>query len=71
MTTLKPVTKCPKCGGREIDRAAFAKANPNDLLTCPHCGNQSTKDELVAELLNESARRLQIALRNISGFKSK
>jgi len=71
MTRLKPVTKCPKCGGTEIETAAFAKASPNDLLTCPNCGNRSTKDEFVAELLNESARRLQNALRNISGFKPK
>ena len=71
MSQLTPVTKCPKCGHTGIEPTAFAKAKGNDLLTCPKCGNQSTKDQFVADLLNKSAKLLQDALRDIPGFKPK
>lgn len=71
MDKPRPVTKCPNCGHTGIDPAAFAQANAHDLLTCPNCKSQFTKDHFVAELLNESAKRLRDALRNMKGFKPK
>jgi hypothetical protein len=71
MDELKPVTKCPRCGHTGIERTAFAQAKADDLLTCPNCKSQFTKDHFVAELLNESTKRLRDALRKIKGFKPK
>lgn len=71
MTTLTPVTKCPKCGGTTIDATAFMKSNPDDLLTCPRCGHQAAKSKFLADLVEQSAKMLQDTLKNIPGFKPK
>lgn len=71
MSTLMPVTKCPKCGGTTIEATAFAKANLNDLLTCPGCGHRAAKSEFTADIVKKSAKIAQDAFRNIPGFKPK
>lgn len=71
MSLLTPVTKCPKCGHTGIEFAAFSEANLEDQLTCPACGARSLKSEFTADLVNEVAKGLQDAFRDIPGFKSK
>jgi hypothetical protein len=71
MSTLTPVTKCPKCGGTTIELNAFANARENDMLTCPGCGHEAPKSEFVADILNMAAKMLQNALRDVPGFRPK
>lgn len=71
MSSLTPVTKCPKCGGTAIEATAFAKANLDDRLACPVCGHQATKAEFLADLVKKSAKLFQEGLRDIPGFKPK
>lgn len=71
MTTLTPVTKCPKCGGTTIDANAFMKLNLDDQLTCPRCGHQAAKSKFLADFVEQGAKLVQDALKNISGFKPK
>lgn len=71
MTTLTPVTKCPKCGCTTIDANAFMKLNPDDQITCPRCGHQAAQSKFLADIVEQSAKMLQDALKNIHGFKPK
>jgi len=69
MSTLTPVTKCPKCGSNAINVSAFERAQENDQLTCPSCGHHAAKKLFVADLMNEATKMFQDALKGVPGFK--
>lgn len=71
MSDLRPITKCPNCGGTTLEASAITEAHLNDEIACPGCGHRAAKHEFLAETVDEAVKLAQDMFRNVPGFKPK
>lgn len=73
MSNIPLSAKCPNCGSNAVIRAAVPESDGEPVLVCTACGRKDPPLDFVdkAVALDEAAKLLQDAFRDIPGFKKK